>query len=219
MDQQQTIFNMVDEMGSILLTLQTDMIKVMNGINQLNIIITKIKQYKANNNMMNNMNNNMMNNMNNNMMNNMNNNMMNNMNNNMMNNMNNNMLSNMMNNMKNMNIGMNNMIGFQDMNMKMPMNAMMNNMNIFNQITLDDENGWKLIFEDQSSRKEIEVKISKEKLFKEAINIYKIKSMREGRMKFIFNDHEIYPETKISETRLNNMSKILVISLQDLKGG
>ena len=68
MDQQQTIFNMVDEMGSILLTLQTDMIKVMNGINQLNIIIIKIKQYKANNIMMNNMNNNMMNNMNNNMM-------------------------------------------------------------------------------------------------------------------------------------------------------
>ena len=210
MDQQQTIFNMVDEMGSILLTLQTDMIKVMNGINQLNIIITKIKQYKANNNMMNNMNNNMMNNMNNNMMNNM--------NNNMLSNMNNNMLSNMMNNMKNMNIRMNNMIGFQDMNMKMPMNAMMNNMNIFNQITLDDENGWKLIFEDQSSRKEIEVKISKEKLFQEAIKIYKIKSMR-NYIKFIFNNHEISPEAKISETGLNDKSRILVISLKNVYGG
>ena len=132
--------------------------------------------------------------------------------------MNNNMLSNMMNNMKNMNIGMNNMIGFQDMNMQMPMNTMMNNMNIFNQNPFDDENKWKLIFEDKNYCK-IELKISKERLFKEAINMYKIKSMREGRMKFIFNDHEIYPETKISETRLNNMSKILVISLQDLKGG
>ena len=56
------IFNMVDEMGSILLTLQANMIKVMDGITQLNLIISKIKQYKANNNMMNNMMNNMLNN-------------------------------------------------------------------------------------------------------------------------------------------------------------
>ena len=41
-------------MNSVLLTLQTNMIKVMNGINQLNLIITKIKQYNSNN-MINNM--------------------------------------------------------------------------------------------------------------------------------------------------------------------
>ena len=44
-------------MNSVLLTLQTNMIRVMNGINQLNLIITKIKQYNSNN-MINNMMNN-----------------------------------------------------------------------------------------------------------------------------------------------------------------
>ena len=54
MDPQQNLNEMVDEMSSVLLTLQTNMIKVMNGINQLNLLITKIKQYNANN-MINNM--------------------------------------------------------------------------------------------------------------------------------------------------------------------
>ena len=49
MNPQQNLNDMVDEMSSVLLTLQTDMIRVMNGINQLNLIITKIKQYNANN--------------------------------------------------------------------------------------------------------------------------------------------------------------------------
>ena len=62
MESQQNIFYMMDEMGSILLTLQSNMIKVMDGINQLNFIISKIKQYKVNNNnMMNNMMNNIQN--------------------------------------------------------------------------------------------------------------------------------------------------------------
>ena len=60
MNPQQNLNDMVDEMSSVLLTLQTDMIKVMNGINQLNLIITKIKQYNENN-TNNNINNNMMN--------------------------------------------------------------------------------------------------------------------------------------------------------------
>ena len=65
MDPQQNIFNMVDEMSSVLLTLQGDMFKVMDGINKLNLIITKIKQYQNNNNIMNmnNQMNNIMNNM------------------------------------------------------------------------------------------------------------------------------------------------------------
>ena len=45
-------------MSSVLFTLQTDMLKVMNEINQLTLIISKIKQYNANN-----INNNMINNM------------------------------------------------------------------------------------------------------------------------------------------------------------
>ena len=54
MNPQQNLNDIVDEMSSVLLTLQTDMIKVMNGINQLNLLITKIKQYNVNN-MINNM--------------------------------------------------------------------------------------------------------------------------------------------------------------------
>ena len=46
MNPQQNLYDMVDEMSSVISTLQGDMYKVMNGINQLNIIITKIKQYK-----------------------------------------------------------------------------------------------------------------------------------------------------------------------------
>ena len=58
MNPKQNLNDIINEMSSVLLTLQTDMIKVMNGINQLNLIITKIKQYNENN-----INNNLVNNM------------------------------------------------------------------------------------------------------------------------------------------------------------
>ena len=60
MNTQQNLNDIVNEMSSVLLTLQSDMVKVMNGINQLKLIITKIKQYNENN-TNNNINNNMMN--------------------------------------------------------------------------------------------------------------------------------------------------------------
>ena len=60
MNNQQNLNNLIDEMSSVLLTLQTDMFKVMNGINQLNLIISKIRQNNLSN-MDNNMINNMMN--------------------------------------------------------------------------------------------------------------------------------------------------------------
>ena len=47
MNTQQNLNDIVHEMSSVLLTLQSDMVKVMNGINQLNLIITKIKQYNT----------------------------------------------------------------------------------------------------------------------------------------------------------------------------
>ena len=93
--EEEDIDNMLDEISKVILNLQTDMTKVLTGINKLNELTTKIKLARLNK--KNNMNNNnMRNNMNNNMMNNM----MNNMNNNMMNNMNNNMNNNMLNNNK-----------------------------------------------------------------------------------------------------------------------
>ena len=62
---------MLNEMSKVLLNLQSDMSKVMTGINQLNLLISNIQKYRANNSMNNNMmgngmmNNNMMNNFNN----------------------------------------------------------------------------------------------------------------------------------------------------------
>ena len=182
MNPQQNLNDMADEMSSVLLTLQTDMIKVMNGINQLNLIITKIKQYNSNS---------------------------------MMNNM-----MNINNNFQNMALGMNNMMGIQGMNMLMPMNGIMNNMNFGMQtINLDDPEGWILRFEDQEDKPSINIKISEQKLVKEAISMYLLKSGRTDKCKYIFNQHELQPELKICQSGLCNGSKILVLSIQNLRGG
>ena len=187
MNPQQNLNDMIDEMSSVLLTLQTDMIKVMNGINQLNLIITKIKQYNASN-----INNNMINNM-----------------------------MNINNNIQGMSLAMNNnMMGMQGMNMLMPMNGMMNNMNFGMQtINLDDPEGWILRFEDQEDKPSINIKISEQKLVKEAISMYLLKSGRTDICKYIFNQHELQPELKICQSGLCNGSKILVLSIQNLRGG
>ena len=182
MNPQQNLNDMIDEMSSVLLTLQTDMIKVMNGINQLNLIIIKIKQYNANN-----INNNMINNM-----------------------------MNINNNMLNMTMGMNNnMMGMQGMNMIMPMNGMMNfGMQTIN---LDDPEGWTLLFE--NNKKITNIKISEQKLVKEAINMYKVKTGYTKHCKFIFNSMELFPELKICQSGLMNNSKIIVISFANIQGG
>ena len=177
MDPQQNIFNMVDEMSSVLLTLQGDMFKVMDGINKLNLIITKIKQYQNNNNIMNM----------------------------------NNQMNNIMNNMQNINMGMNNMMNMQGMNMQMPMNPMMMN-NIINQNDIVDPDGLTLIFEEPGDTSKFFIKISGQKLFKEAINKFCSKKQREPeRCKFIYNSRNLNPEIKISELGLQDMSKILVV--------
>ena len=180
MEAQPNIFNMVDEMGSVLLTLQSNMIKVMDGINQLNLIVSKIKQYKANNNMMNNM------------------------------------MGNMMNNFQNINMGMNNLMNIP--NIQMPMNAMMNNMNIQNNFSIDDLTGWHLLFE-ENDKITIDIIISEQKLIKEAISKYMLKAGRTDKLKFIFDGHELNPETKICVSGLQNLSRILVISTENILRG
>ena len=98
MNGSQNLDDMLDEMSKVMMNLQSDMTKVMTGINQLNLIITNIRNYRAKNSM-NMMNNNMMeNNM---------------MNNNMMNNY---MANNNMNNMMNLNNMMSPMINMEMMN-------------------------------------------------------------------------------------------------------
>ena len=114
--------------------------------------------------------------------------------------------------MNNMNMNMNNM---NNMNNQMMMNflvqmqmnpqmmammnnpqymAMMNNqMMMMNNpmgggnIIIDDNQGWNLVFEKKSGGQTINLTISPEKTVKEAVNAYKLKSMEEGQMKFIFN--------------------------------
>ena len=181
MESQLNIFNMVDEMGSILLTLQSNMIKVMDGINQLNFIISKIKQYKVNNNMMNNM----------------------------------------MNNIQNINMGMDSMMNIQ--NMQMQMNDMMNNninnnMNIFNQNLVDEPDELSLIFLNREKNDKVFIRISEQKLVKEAINKYLMKTGKNSKYKYIYNTYELNPEIKICESGLKNMAQISVITYGNIPG-
>ena len=144
---------------------------------------------------------------------------------------------NMMNQMGGMDMNMMGMGGMDNMNMMgmggMDMNMMgmggMDNMNMMNQMNqmnmmnqdstnLDDNKGWNLIFENQNDKQTYNIRISENKTVKEAINMYKIKSGREGKMKFIFNNKELFAEMKICQSGLSNLSRILVISLQNLKG-
>ena len=139
-----------------------------------------------------------------------------------------------MNNMNMMGMGgmdMNNMNMMNQINMMNQMNQMnlmnqmnqlkqMNQMNMMNQnsVNLDDNKGWNLIFENQNDKQTYNIRISENKTVQEAINMYKIKSGREGKMKFIFNNKELFAEMKICQSGLSNLSRILVISLQNLKG-
>ena len=116
--------------------------------------------------------------------------------------------------MNNMNINLNNMNNQMMMNylMQMQMNpqmmvmmmnnpqfmAMMNNqMMMMNNvagggnISIDDNQGWNLVFEKKSGGPTVNLTISPEKTVTEAINAYKLKSMEEGQMKFIFNGKEL----------------------------
>ena len=86
-------------------------------------------------------------------------------------------------------------------------------------ITIDDENGWNLIFEDGNSRQEITIRINNEKLVKEAIAKYMLKSGRTDKCKFVFDGKELIPKMKINQSGLSNKSRILVLSTQNLRGG
>ena len=121
-----------------------------------------------------------------------------------------------MNNMMGMG-GMNNMMGMGGMNNMMGMGGMNNMMNQ-DSVKVDDNKGWNLIFENQNDKQTYNIRISENKTVQEAINLYKIKSGRDGKMKFIFNNKELFAEMKICQSGLSNLSRILVISLQNLKG-
>ena len=151
------------------------------------------------------------------------------MNNMMMNNNGNTMNMNMM-NMNNvgganmMNMGMNNMGDANMMNMNMNMPGVNMNMQGMQgtktntNVDIEDKGGWNLIFENQNDRQTFNIRICEQKLIKEAISLYYLKSNKSEKCKFIFNNKELFPEMKICQSGLTNMAKILVISIQNLKG-
>ena len=85
-------------------------------------------------------------------------------------------------------------------------------------IPLEYEKGWNLIFEDKF-KYIVTVTINEQKLVKEAISLYKLKSGKTGNnLKFMFNSHEVNPKMKICQSGLSDRCKIYVID-NDLKGG
>ncbi len=147
----------------------------------------------------------------------------------MMNNMMNPM-NNMMNPMNNMMNPMNNMVN--PMMNVMPNNMMMNNMmpmmnnNMANQMQNQNTNSmiWNLFFQRKinNNNQTINVAIDPDKLFIEAINLFKIKANIDEnqniQLKFIFNGKDVIKTIKISQTGLQNNSTITVISLSDVQG-
>ena len=85
-------------------------------------------------------------------------------------------------------------------------------------ISIEDQSGWNLIFENQNDKKSLTIRISEQKLVKEAISMYMIKSGKTDKCKFIFNNKELFPDMKICQSGLNNLSRILVISTQNVIG-
>ena len=77
--------------------------------------------------------------------------------------------------------------------------------------------GWILFFEDQSQNSIESIKISEQKLVKEAIALYMQKTGKNGHYQFIFNHQELYPELKICQSGLDDLSKILVIESKNIK--
>ena len=60
----------------------------------------------------------------------------------------------------------------------------------------------------------VTINISKQKLVKEAINLYLLKSNQIDKdikeLRFIYNNHNLFPEMKICQSGLCNGSKIIV---------
>jgi len=123
------------------------------------------------------------------------------------------------------------------MNMMNPPMVMMNNMdmimNPINQIipmmnlpgsknanpqnlSVKDGNIWNLIFENNQSR--VNIAISEQKLIKDAISIYRIKTANKEKCLFIYNNKNLYDELKICQSGLFNNSHILVVSLSNVCG-
>ena len=115
-----------------------------------------------------------------------------------------------------MNMNMMNMGGMNGMNPMMNMNMMNMNQNM----TIGDDQGWNIIFEEKSGSSRITIRISPDKKVIEAINLYKLKANRsnEENIKFIFNGKTLATELSLSQAGLNDNATITVIGTQNVKG-
>ena len=71
---------------------------------------------------------------------------------------------------------------------------------------------WTLIFENQDDGKHFNIKISCQKLVKDAISEYYRQSGRSEKCSFIFNYNELLFNEKICKSGMENFSRILVVS-------
>ena len=117
-------------------------------------------------------------------------------------------------------MGMNPM-GMNPMGMNpMGMNPMgINPMGMNKNVTIGDNEGWNLIFEDKKGNKRITVTISPDKTVQEAINIYKIKAnLDDNQAKFIFNGKSLCTTLTLSQSGLNNNNVITVVTTKNVIG-
>ena len=200
MNQGQNLDDMLNEMSKVLLNLQSDMSKVMTGINQLNLLISNIQKYRANNNINNNMiNNNMINN-------------------NMMgigmmssNNMMNNDINNMMNNFNNMNNLINNNIN--------NINPMMGNLNMNMNQYINFPKFITVIFreageigDNYSNKIPIMMDVKEDEKISDIIQKYRQKSSNyDINLKFIWNAKDLNHSLTVAEAGLTNTSNIFVV--------
>ena len=107
--------------------------------------------------------------------------------------------------------GMNPMGMNNNFNMNMDMNMNMN---------IGDNQGWNLLFEEKNGESSITVTISPDKTVREAINLYKIKANKDAnaQMKYIFNGKQLAYDLTLSQSGLQNNSKITVVSIQNVIG-
>ena len=111
-------------------------------------------------------------------------------------------------------MGINPMAGMGGVNPGMPQVSGVQGQNI----NVDDPQGWNLIFENQTYGKTVSIIISEQKFVKEAISMYLLKTGITDKCKFIFNNKELFPEMKICQSGLTNLSRITVISTKNIIG-
>ena len=98
------------------------------------------------------------------------------------------------------------------MNQMMTMFQNKNNQN-------NNETLWNLVFEKKNGEQAVNLNISPDETVQAAINQYKIKTNQTKEdIKFIFNGKQLDYSLTISQSGLNNGSKITVIGTRDVEG-